>query len=84
MALAPKRWKSLCGSHSDLRLSRTGGCKGLSVLKLRVEEEEKLLQNLRVDRREGISMIRKRVREDHAQCRRRLRWRWWWLKWGLG
>lgn len=71
MALALKSWKSLCGSLSDLSLSRTGGSKGFRVTRvlLAAAAEEEKLQSLRVDRRVGISIIRER---DHAQ-RRRLR-----------
>lgn len=72
MALALKSWKSLCGSLSALSLSRRGGSKGFrvpSVLLAAAAAEDEKLQSLRVDRREGISIIRER---DHAQ-RRRLR-----------
>jgi large subunit GTPase 1 len=38
VALDLKRLKSLCGSHSDLRIWRTGGCEGLRAAA--AEEDE--------------------------------------------
>jgi len=62
VALDLKMWKSLCGSHSDLRSSRAG-FEGFRVL-MAVEEGAKIFKRVRVDRREVISMIRERVRRS--------------------